>query len=139
METQSIPAPIWLQFVPLVILVCPVVVAIFFVVRQSRRPPVPLPIPMAEKHSRLGIASFVISVAVAFLMVALIFLAWLMHGNGASAEKSIVGISMILLLFADMGGAGLGIAAVCQSERKRMFGILGLAFSLLTVDRKSVV
>jgi len=37
------------------------------------------------------------------------------------------------LLGADEVAAGLGIASVCQSARKRIFGILGLSFSALTL------
>jgi hypothetical protein len=40
-----------------------------------------------------------------------------------------VGLGIIFLIAADVVAVGLGIAALCQTGKKRLFGILGLVFS----------
>ncbi len=47
--------------------------------------------------------------------------------------QTIVGLGIIFLFAVDVIAVGLGIAAVCQSEKKRLFGILGLVFSSGTI------
>jgi hypothetical protein len=93
---------------------------------------------MEEKHSVLGIASFSISIAVGCLMILLFVAAGVLnagrieHGREYPGQ-AIVGLTAILLLAADVVAAGLGIATLCQANRKRLFGILGLVFSMGTV------
>jgi len=93
---------------------------------------------MEEKHSRLGIASFAISIAVGCLMLLLFVIGGLLaagrvqHGQ-AYPGQVLVGITAILLLAADIVAVGLGLAALFQPATKRIFGILGLTFSSLTV------
>ena len=92
---------------------------------------------MEEKHSRLGIASFALSLVVGFLILVLFVVAGVLaqrHGGGGQYPGAVaVGAGMILLVGLDFLAIGLGIAAVCQKERKRLFGVLGLIFSALTV------
>lgn len=94
---------------------------------------------MEEKHSRLGVASFVVSVAVGTLIFALFIIAGVLHahyrqtGNEHRGEQEIVGAIALLLLAMDIVAVGLGIAAVCQQGTKKVLGILGLSFSSLTI------
>jgi hypothetical protein len=93
---------------------------------------------MEEKHSRLGIASFALSLVVGFLILVLFVVAGVLaqrHGTGSEQYPGsvAVGAGMILLVGLDFLAIGLGIAAVCQKERKRLFGVLGLVFAALTV------
>jgi hypothetical protein len=86
------------------------------------------------KHSGIGIASFGISIAVGFLMVAVLFTAAILsahrvQGNPTYPGQTAVGLAAIFLMAADVLAVGLGIAAVCQTGKKRLFGILGLVFS----------
>ena len=53
--------------------------------------------------------------------------------GGRYPGQEIVGFAVILLLAADLGAIGLGIAALCQPGKKKLFGILGLVFSSGTV------
>ncbi len=93
---------------------------------------------MEEKHSRLGIASFVISIAVGCAMLLLFIIGGILsagrfqHGQDYPGQV-LVGITAILLLAADIVAVGLGVAALLQPATKRIFGILGLTFSSLTV------
>ena len=91
---------------------------------------------MEQPHSRLGIASFVISVIVIVLFLALFAVAGVLHQKhpeGPYPGQILVGLIAIGLFFADVVAAGLGIASICQSASKRTFGILGLIFSALTI------
>jgi len=92
--------------------------------------------PLQETHSRLGIASFVTSVVVGVLLLGFFLLAGVLHNlhpAGPYPAQTLVGLVVIVLLFADMAAIGLGIAAVCQRGTKKVFGILGLSFSTLTI------
>ena len=93
----------------------------------------PLP---EEKHSRLGIASFTLAIIVAVAMLATFVIAGLLHSShpdGPYPGQALVGIVAILLMLVDVVAVGLGIASISQSGVKKVFGILGLIFSALTV------
>jgi hypothetical protein len=93
---------------------------------------------MEEKHSRLGIASFAISMVVGLLFVALFAVAGVLNAGrfqrgGSYPGQALIGFIAIFLLTAEVVAVGLGIASVCQSARKRVLGILGLTCSSLTL------
>ena len=93
---------------------------------------------MDEKHSKVGIASFVISVGVAILMLAAFVVAGILNQNHIQRGQKypgqeIVGLAVIFLLAVDVMAAGLGVASLFQAGTKRLFGILGLVFSGLTL------
>lgn len=94
--------------------------------------------PVSQKHSGLGIVSFSMSIGVGFLMLVVFVVAGLLsagrvhHGQTYPGQMAI-GFAAIFLLGLDVIAVGLGIAAVCQKDRKRLFGILGLVFSAATV------
>ncbi len=93
---------------------------------------------MEEKHSRLGIASFALSLIVGFLLIAVFVAAGLLaqrHGarGGNYPGQTAIGLSAIALFGADLVALALGIVSVCRRGRKRLFGILGLVFSTLTL------
>ncbi len=101
-------------------------------------PPEISPAPAGEpKQSVLGVISFAMSVGVALLMLATFVVAGVMNAGRIQqgqppqpyAGQMIVGFGVIFLLAADVVAAGLGVAALCQRGRKRLFGILGLVFS----------
>ena len=85
------------------------------------------------KHSRLGVASFVISLVTFVVEVIVIVLAGVLEIEGQMSETSsavvIVGMLIMLGMFANLVGVGLGIAAVVQKKAKKLFGILGLIFN----------
>ncbi|GIU20614.1 hypothetical protein TUM4644_10420 [Shewanella colwelliana] len=91
------------------------------------------------KHSGLGIASFVLSIVSLVLTFGLLIVAGVLEATtpGGMNEESIEAIVVGLLLFAFIGTAliatGLGIAGLCQKQRKKIFAILGTIFSLVTV------
>jgi hypothetical protein len=91
-----------------------------------------------QTESVLGIVSFGISLAAGFLMLATFVAAGILNaGRHQYGQRypgqEVVGIAIILLLAADLAAAGLGIAALCQPGKKKLFGILGLVFSSGTV------
>ena len=92
--------------------------------------------PMDEKHSALGIASFVMSVAIACLMFMVFIAAGILHNthpDGPYPGQTAIGFLVITLTFVDLAAIGLGIASLCQKTHKRIFGAFGLAISSLTV------
>jgi len=82
--------------------------------------------------------SFGISIAAGALIFVTFIIAGVLnqgrieHGHTYPGQ-TIVGLAIIGLLAVDALAAGLGIAAVCQSGTKRIFGILGLIFSSVTI------
>lgn len=98
------------------------------------------PSPTIEmKHSGLGIASFVLSIVSMMLIFGLLIVAGVLEATtpGGMNEESVEAIVVGILLFAFIGTAlvatGLGIAGLCQKQRKKIFAILGTIFSLVTV------
>ncbi len=101
--------------------------------------PLDLPPPTpGGNHSALGIASFCVSIAAGCLLFALVVVAGILNGQRTPGERTypgqmIVGLVVIFLMGAELVAVGLGIAAICQSRKKRLFGILGLVFSGATI------
>ncbi len=104
---------------------------------QSAITPPPVPT-VVEKNSGLGVASFAISIAVGCLMLGVFIVGGLLNAGRVERGQTypgqmIIGLVAIFLLAADVLAAGLGIAALCQKGRKRLFGVLGLVFSSATI------
>ncbi|HVU18667.1 MAG TPA: hypothetical protein VHD32_17315 [Candidatus Didemnitutus sp.] len=102
-------------------------------------PPVPAAIapPAAEKpYSRLGIASFVISVGSGIALLATFAIAGVMGRKGTPGNypgQMVIGFVIILLFIAEFAAAGLGIAGICQSNTRRIFAVLGTVLSVLAI------
>lgn len=94
---------------------------------------------MAQKHSGLGITSFIFSIVSGILIFILIIIAGMMEAStpGGIDEKSaaavIVGLFIIAFLFLCLVALGLGIAGLMQKDRKKLFAILGTIFSTVTL------
>ena len=84
-----------------------------------------------QKHSGLGIASFVTSVVSCVLIFILIMIAGAIELStpGGMDEESAAAIIVGLCLFLFLGFAvlalGLGIGGLIQKDRKKIFAILG--------------
>lgn len=93
----------------------------------------------AQKHSGLGIASFITSIVSGILVFLLIAVAGVMEAStpGGMDEESagavIVGLSCFCFSGASLVALGLGIAGLMQKERKKLFAILGIVFSAVTI------
>jgi succinate dehydrogenase hydrophobic anchor subunit len=104
--------------------------------------PSPLMPPTAQKHSKLGIASFIIGIG-AVLIICLTFVLivvtspYMVTSYSTLPADYIVPtvLKIIFLLFISLIlsliGLGLGIAAVVQKQKKKLFGIIGLMINLL--------
>lgn len=80
---------------------------------------------LVMKHSRMGIASFVISLTIWILMVALII------GNTeVVAGYDLSNLIRLLLLGGFVVGTGLGISGLLQRKRKKTFAVMGILLSL---------
>lgn len=89
------------------------------------------------KHSGLGIASFVISLLVALgmcLLIALSSLALTAAGTSLNSELPVIGVGILMMLTigASLVSIGLGIGSLFEKLRRKVFGILGIVFSILT-------
>lgn len=86
----------------------------------------------------MGIASFTLSIVVGCLLMAVFVIAGILNGERVQhgqtyPGQAIVGLVAIFLWAVDIVALALGIAAVCQSGRKRLYGILGLVLSGATI------
>ena len=87
------------------------------------------------KHSGLGIASYFSSTSAGVFL----FLTSVIPGpiepttpggmNEESATAVVIGLLLVIFLFAALVSLGLGIGGLLQKERKKVFAILGTVFS----------
>jgi hypothetical protein len=97
-----------------------------------------------QKHSRLGIASFVIGLVSLIIFCLAVVLAFGYGVSIASSSPSVqsleasptilaFGLMMLISPFLGLVGAVLGFVAVFQKDKKKLFGILGIVVNLLIV------
>ncbi len=92
-----------------------------------------------QKHSGLGIASFITSIVSGILIFLLMAVAGVMEATtpGGMDEEAagtiIVGLLLIALLGASLVALGLGIGGLMQKERKKIYAILGTVFAAVTL------
>jgi len=86
-----------------------------------------------NKHSGMGVASFIIGLGIGLLELAMVIAAAVMESQAGPSgldEKSpaaiILGLVLLTGLLVALLGAGLGAAACLQANRKKIFGILGI-------------
>lgn len=90
-------------------------------------------------HSGLGIASFITALVSALLMLVLVVIAGIMQSSAPegvdenSPAAMGVGCSMVLFLLCALVALGLGIGALFQKDRHKVFPILGVVISALTL------
>ena len=87
-----------------------------------------------QPHSGLGIASFIISLAASTVLLIIIGIAEVLESRpGGMDEEStaaiMLGIVVILTALAQVAALGLGIAALVQAGRNKIFGVLGTVFA----------
>ena len=83
-----------------------------------------------KAHSRLGIASFVIATSCIAIHAFLIVLIAVNQGRVGSPVT--LGIILLLIELAYLTSIGLGIGGICQRNRRKVFGIIGLSLSSLS-------
>jgi len=94
---------------------------------------------MDQKHSRLGIASFAISIVFGALLFVLLVIAGFIEVTtpGGMVDSSpaavMIGLALFGLLAIAFVGVGLGIAGLFQQDRRKLFSILGISFSVAAV------
>jgi hypothetical protein len=105
-------------------------------IMNSEPPPIPMP---PVRHSGIGIASFILSIFAALGIFALFCAAGIIQSTtpGGMDQRSptaiILGLCIIGMLALDLIAAGLGIGGVLQKERKKLFAVLGIIFSLTAI------
>ncbi|MBW2409833.1 MAG: hypothetical protein JRF72_08550 [Deltaproteobacteria bacterium] len=94
---------------------------------------------MELKHSGVGITSFIISLLVAIGAFFLVVVAGIIETTtpGGMDENSVaavvVGLFIFACIFLQIVALGLGIGGLIQKYRKKIFAILGTAFSGMTI------
>ena len=94
---------------------------------------------MEKKHSGLGITSFVLSLLVGLLVFLILVVAGIMETRrpGGMPEDSpvtiLVGLVIIGAMMLDLLAVVLGIVGLVQKDTKKVFAILGLIISALTL------
>jgi hypothetical protein len=90
-----------------------------------------------QKHSRMGIASFIIALGQGLVTLLLIVLAGILASMGRQQENEagfmILGLFFIVGIFDHLVGVVLGIAGAVQKSRKKVFAILGLVLNTLAL------
>jgi hypothetical protein len=89
-----------------------------------------------RKHSKLGVASFIISVVSAIALLVIIILAAYFVSQSMdenSIEMIAVGLFMFLFIGISCVALGLGIAGLVQKNVNKIFAILGTIFSAVSV------
>ena len=92
-----------------------------------------------QKHSGIGIASFILSIVVAIAMFFVFVFAAVMasrtHGvlDPNSLIAIVIGFGIVLCLVLDLVALGLGISGLLQKDRKKIFALLGTIFSASTI------
>ena len=93
----------------------------------------------SQKHSGLGIASFITSIVSAIFIFMTLVVAGVVEiaspggMDEASATAVIIGLFLIVFVFASLVALGLGFGGIFQKERKKIFSILGIVFSIVTL------
>lgn len=105
-----------------------------------------------QKHSPLGIASFMIAVVSALGLAGALIGAASMAAdlalampesldpnglpdlsNSGLGTLAVLGLVIMLLIFAALAGAVIGLAGLFQKQRLKLFSVLGLVFNSLIV------
>ena len=92
-----------------------------------------------QKHSGIGIASFILSLLIGVLLFMVVMFAGYMEVTtpGGISEESVsaimLGLVIIGLLLLELVAFGLGIGGLFQKDRKKLFAILGTIFSGLAI------
>lgn len=92
--------------------------------------------PPEKKHSKLGIASFIIAIVMGIIaFVSVIAAVFASHSDIDDNELSLalVGLIIIGTAMAQIVGVILGIIGLTQKNTKKVFSILGLIFNLMAV------
>ena len=88
---------------------------------------------MPTRHSALGVASFIISIAVVILIGCTCILAGVAEANtygGLDDDTyAVVGVVIVFSLLGDLVALGLGIWGTCMQNTNKLFAILGTCFS----------
>src|SRR3954454_509230 len=93
-----------------------------------------------EPHSGPGVASFVISILAGFAIIGVFAFGAVYAANNPGEidedhpppEVVLIGACFLAGLVMDLAALVLGVIGVAQSNRKKIFAILGLVFSGLT-------
>jgi len=91
---------------------------------------------MHTPHSGMGIAAFITAVCGAVLMLGLVVIAGIIETTtpGGMEETSmsaiLVGLGLMLTALMQLVAFGLGVAGALQADRRRVFAVLGLVFSI---------
>jgi len=94
---------------------------------------------MEPKHSGFGTASFILACVMTVCLVALVvaigILATSTPGevNGESPIAVALGLGILGTLAVEVFAVGLGVAGLLQRDRKKVFAVLGLIISSITV------
>jgi len=90
---------------------------------------------MEQRHSKLGIASFTLSIVSGLVLCLIIVIAGFMNAptpggiDEESPEILITGLCVLAVLALAVVAFGLGIGGLFQSDRKRTLAVLGSVFS----------
>lgn len=91
---------------------------------------------MDKSHSGLGITSFILSLLIWLGVVGLMIAAVVSEPSELGDDSPLaigIGVGVVLLGLLALLGICLGIACLLQSEHKRVFGVLGILFSILAI------
>ena len=92
---------------------------------------------MEQRNSRYGTASLVLATAATLLMFILVIVAGVMqntHGIDPNSTSSMMGgLAMLFCMFLDLIAVVIGVIALFQKDRKKLFAVLGIVIVGLTL------
>ncbi len=92
-----------------------------------------------RRQSGMGIASFVIAIGAGVTLFVLLMILGAMDVSTPggideeSPEAIIAGLGLLAVVAINILGIGLAVGGLVQTDRLRMFGVLGLVFNLLVI------
>jgi len=81
------------------------------------------------KNSELGIVSFILSIVLFTALFCTFLILFLFHGEYETSQEQhfpVAGTIFMTMILSSFAGTGLGIAGVCQKNRKKIFAVVGL-------------
>ncbi|MBN6151676.1 hypothetical protein JR065_15125 [Xanthomonas sp. AmX2] len=89
-----------------------------------------------KKYSGLGIGAFAVSlIAGAFMLALIVLSAFLVNYVPGSLDEEapsamLIGLLMFAAIIGELAAAAMGVGSLFQRDRKKLYGVLGLVFSV---------
>jgi len=93
------------------------------------------PASLLNKYSRLGLSSFFIATIISLIVIGYLAVVLRMQNNPSAVQSFAASdpVMTCLMPIMALAGLGLGIAAIVQKQKNRLFGFVGLIVNSLFI------